>query len=205
MNKKLIVLFIVIVSLVGVGFFWFKEKEYQKTDLYKFKNDYNISLNTNIKYLNGEETINLFNKEKAILFIGSKNDEMCQNIMRVFTNVIDKYNIINFYYFDIDEEEPIFKIEDNKAIKVKEGSDSYYQLIEKLDVLLDEKIINENNKEYKTGEKELKLPFIITIKDQDLLNYHEGTLKEQDFNINNNEQRIKLTSIYSDMIVELLT
>ena len=49
------------------------------------------------------------------------------------------------------------------------------------------------------------MPFIITIKDQDLLNYHEGTLKEQDFNINNNEQRIKLTSIYSDMIVELLT
>ena len=153
MNKKLIVLFIVIVSLVGVGFFWFKEKEYQKTDLYKFKNDYNISLNTNIKYLNGEETINLFNKEKAILFIGSKNDEMCQNIMRVFTNVIDKYNIINFYYFDIDEEEPIFKIEDNKAIKVKEGSESYYQLIEKLDVLLDEKIINENNKESIKQEK----------------------------------------------------
>ncbi len=203
MKKR--ILFLVFILLVVIFIVGFKKYQdiYRSTDNYQFLTDYNISLKSKVTYVNGLEALDVFNKERAILYIGDKEEELCQQNMAIFTNVIDKYDIINFYYLDISNELPLFQINDDKVSKVKDGSESYYKLIEYLDSVLNEKVILENNKEYKCGEKEIKLPFVITIEDGKILNYHEGLIKDE-FDEKDNELRLKLTDIYSDMIVELI-
>ena len=200
MKKKIIFILIVLVVIICSFFIYKNYQEYVESDNYKFLSDYNIKLD-NVTYVNINEALEVFDKQKAILFIGSKNNLECQKIMGIFNNVMKKYEIINFYYLDIENELPIFEIVDNKVVKNKDGSENYYKMLEKLDPFLNEKIIKKDNQEYKTEEKEIKIPLIITIKDQNILNYFYFNEK---FDENNIEQRLKLTDIYSDMIVELL-
>lgn len=200
MKKKIILILIILISIIGCLFLYKNYQEYIASDNYRFLSEYNIKLD-NVTYLNLNEALEVFDKQKAILFIGSKKNLDCQKIMDIFNNVMAKYEIINFYYLDIEDELPNFEIVDNKVVKNKDGSEDYYKLLAKLDPFLNEKIIKKGNQEYKTEEKEIKIPLIITIKDQNILNYYY--LKEE-FNENDVEQRLKLTDIYSDMIVELL-
>lgn len=197
MKKKIIGLLIIVIIL-GSSIVGFKTYEdYQSTDNYRFFKEFNVKVNSNVTYVNNAD---VFNKERAIFLIGA-NDELSKKIIPLFTNVIDKYEIINFYYLNIDEEKSEFEVIDDKLNKVKDGSEGYYQILEKLDAILKERIIKEQDKEYKTLEKEIVTPFVITIENQNILNYYEVNEK---IDLNNNEERLKLVDIYSDLIVELI-
>ena len=208
MKKKfiiLIILFLLIISGFLLGYKY--DYDLKQTDSYKFNNEYNISLQNNVKYLNISKSLEILKNDNAIIYIGSANDETCQKVVPLLVNVINKYHIDNFYYLNIDDEEPTFDIIDNKLVKTKDGSEDYYKLLEILDPLLKEKIITKDGKEYKTNEKNITLPFVITIKNGSISNYHEGTVTLNNnslFDDQNNEQRLKLIDVYSDMIIELI-
>lgn len=204
MKKKVIIL-IFLVGLIWGGIILLKaNNEYHNTDSYRFNEEYNLLLNTRVKYINANNLDNILNKDRAVIYIGTSKNEICHKVVPLLNEAVNKYNFNNFYYLNIDEEKPIFDIKDNEVIKVKDGSENYYKLIDLLDPFLKEYVIKKDNKEYKTGEKEIGLPFIIFIKDGKLQNYHEGTINQLDFDDKNSEQRLRLINIYSDLIVELL-
>ena len=209
MKKKIIGCLIIIIILIGCGIFLLKTNyDYQKTDLYKFNKEYNLSLNSVIKYANINDLDAIFKSDQAVLFIGSSKDITCQKIIPLLNETINKYQLKNFYYLNIDNDKSEYDVVDNKVVKVKDGSEGYYKLLEKLEPLLLEEVIKKDNKEYKTGEKQINLPFVVTIKNGEIINYHENTVKlnndQKIFDDKNNEQRLKLLNIYSDLIFEII-
>ncbi len=209
MKKKYIIVALVLLILIISGVVIIKyQKQYQQTDLYRFNNEYHILANSPVKYLDLSNVKSIFNKEEAFIYIGSANDETCRNIVPILLETVNKYQLKDFYYLNIDDEQSLYEVKDNKAVKIKDGSENYYQLLELLDPFLGEYTIIKDNKEYKTGEKRIKIPFVISIKDGNIDNYHESTIKlnsdQEYFDIKNNEQRLKLIDIYSDLISNIV-
>ncbi len=207
-KKKMIIMVIVLLIIMCGILLGFKYNyDFKQTDNYKFGNEYHTSLNNNVKYINTSKALEIMHNDEAVIYIGSANDETCQKIVPLLIDVVNKYHINHFYYLNLDEDVPAFDIADQKLVKTKDGSEDYYKLLEILDPLLKEKIIKKDGKDYKTNEKTISIPSVITVKNGNIDNYHEGTVtlnKDQlVFDEKNQEQRLRLIDIYSDMITKL--
>lgn len=208
MKKKILMIMILILIVISGLLLVKHEEDLKKTDAYKFNSEYHLSINNNVKYVNTTKALEVLKLDEAVLFICSSNNEICQKTVPILVNVINKYHLNHFYYLDISNDEPTFQIDsDNKVVKTKDGSEDYYKFLANLDPVLDENILKKDGKEYHTNEKKIGLPFVITIKNGAIYDYHEDTVtlnKEQlVFDDHNNEQRLKLIDIYSDMITRL--
>ncbi len=206
MKKKiLLVIGLLIVIISGLLVYKYIDN-YRHTDAYKFNNEYNVKTDL-VKYVPINEVADILKKDQAILYIGSSHDENCQKTMSLFVDTLAKYQFSSFYYLDVTDEEAIYDVIDNKAVKTKDSSEEYKNLLTVLDPLLKENVIRKDGKDYKTGEKKINLPFVLTIKNGEISNYHEQTVNlEKDqlfFDISNNEQRLKLIDIYSDLLCSL--
>ena len=207
-KKKMIIMVIVLLIIMCGILLGFKYNyDFKQTDNYKFGNEYHTSLNNNVKYINTSKALEIMHNDEAVIYIGSATDETCQKIVPLLIDVVNKYHINHFYYLNIDDDVPAFDITDEKLVKTKDGSEDYYKLLEILDPLLKEKIIKKDGKDYKTNEKTISIPSVITVKNGNIDNYHEGTVtlnKDQlVFDEKNQEQRLRLIDIYSDMITKL--
>ena len=73
-------------------------------------------------------------------------------------------------------------LDENKdIITEKEGNKKYFELVSKLDQILDEYILTANDgSEVKTGEKRIYLPLVIFVKNGEIVGYHDGTVESQE-------------------------
>ena len=109
-----------------------------------------------------------------------------------------KYNNVS-----ISENNPI-KIVDGKAVKTKDGSKAYYELLEKLkDELTDYTLTGNKGKKLNTGEKRIYMPMVIAINDGKVVEKHVGTVeltKDQNkYSALTENQTKELYGIYNEL------
>jgi len=186
------------------------KKEYEElngTTAYgeiKYK-DLSISEFIPVIYKTDKEIVDVLNNGTGVIYFGFNSCPWCRSMVETLIKVIEDYEVENFYYTDIKHIRSSFKVENKKLTKVNEGTESYYDILEKLDEYLTDYVITDNNKDYKTNEKRLYAPTVVVIKEGTILGVHEVTVDSQTnpFDGLNDTQKEELYGIYEAMIKKL--
>ena len=203
MKKDKTILVFLLISLMIIGglmlYFSFKEEVViEKSDAVKIKEEYeslnntknennqrlypNVVLDENNVFVksNENEIIDILNSEGYIYF-GDYTDAYSRSLISLVDEV-SKNNIISkINYFDISTIKDEIALDDlNEPIIKKQGSNSYYKMLEILDEWLPNYyLINEEGTKIDTLEKYIVVPTIVVVKDGEIKNLRMGTIESQ--------------------------
>lgn len=223
MNKKKIIItitFILVILLIGIGLYLILRPS---KDALKFKQEYEalnntiresdgatynnvkISKNNPIKYIDCQEALEILKKEEAIIYIGAPWCPWCRNAIPVLFEAAKKQKVKTIYYLNLDNEKSTFEIQDGTLVTTKEGSADYYRLLEQLkDLLTDYSLTDNDGKIYETGEKRIYIPYVIAVKDGEIVSTHNGTVSlnenQTKYDELTQEQHDELYNIYNKML-----
>lgn len=229
MKKFLSVIFILMLIFIsGCGK---KEEEViETTDALKFKEEYetlngetsssgkqysNLSINEDnpVKYSSYDEVIDVINNGTGIIYLGYPECPWCRSALPVLLDAVSDYGIDKIYYLNMKNERDYLTVSDGKIVydvdkdgnEIK-GSEGYFRLLDVLDEHLDEYVINDNGKDYYTGEKRIYVPLIIFVNEGEVVGTHTSTVDSQvsGYNQLTEEQYDELSGIYADYIKELV-
>lgn len=174
---------LVILVILGTAFlFLHDKKEVVSKDAVKFKEEYE-ALNGKKTYGDAVyQTLDIDEKNKVvyddlkgareflkngtgIIYFGFPNCPWCRGILPTLLDVVEDSSLDKLYYVDMTDKRDTFEVEDKKAVKTKDASEEYYDLLEILDEYLDKYIIEEDDKEYDTKEKRIYVPLVVAVKD----------------------------------------
>lgn len=186
MGKKIIVLFLIIISI-----FLITGCRKNNADAKKFSEEYeklnntkapygdnenyrNISIpkNNSFVYSNAKEILEMIdNKETFYVYFGSAHCPWCRSVIEKAVEVANKNKVEKIYYVNIwkgfHEEilRDTYEIGDNnQPNKVKDGSKEYYKLLNKFDNLLEDyTLTTDNNEKINVGEKRIFAPNFIYV------------------------------------------
>lgn len=229
-NMILIGLLILIVLVACVcGYFAFQKSESEtenKTDAIKIKEEY-ASLNDKINesnqkqyktvnlsdenpfvYKTEEEIIKILESKSGIIYFGFKSCPWCRTMISVLEESSKEENLSVIYYLDIENIRDVLSLdENNKIITEKEGTSSYYKILELLDQALEEyTLVGNDGSEVKTNEKRLYAPTVIAVSNGTVESIHVGTVSSQSdpYKDLTEEEETELKEIYKEMI-EIVT
>ena len=178
MKKFISIFLIVIISLVVVGC----SKE--KTDAMKFKEEYesvnnkvnehtkkenrelNIPKNNPIVYATAEDIVKrIDNKETFIVYFGFAECPWCRSVIEQLLKVAEEKKVEKIYYVDVLNIRDVREIAEDGAITTTtEGSKGYMDLLTRLDsVLADYTLTDENDEEVSAEEKRIYAPNVVAI------------------------------------------
>ena len=203
MKKDKTILVFLLIALMIIGglmlYFSFKEEVViEKSDAVKIKEEYeslnntknennqrlypNVVLDENNVFVksNENEIIDILNSEGYIYF-GDYTDAYSRSLISLVDEV-SKNNIISkINYFDISTIKDEIALDDlNEPIIKKQGSNSYYKILEILDEWLPNYyLINEEGTKIDTLEKYIVVPTIVVVKDGEIKNLRMGTIESQ--------------------------
>ncbi len=195
MNKKRVIICLIVVALIlvfGIGGYFLLFKKEENKDALRFKNEYealndtiresdgekynNVSIDKNnpIKYVTVEEAIKLLDSKKAIIYVGANWCPWCRNMLKPMLDVAEKLDIETIYYLELDDDKSNYEIQDGEVKQINKGSESYYELLDKLnDYLRDYELTDSDGKTYSVGEKRIYFPYFITIKNGGIVDAKE--------------------------------
>lgn len=111
------------------------------------------------------------NKESFIVYFGFSTCPWCRSVIPSLIEAAKENNIDTIYYVDVKDIRDKFELnEDNKAIRVTEGTDGYYKLLERLDPVLEVyspltyKTKKNKLKYVKIDEKRIYAPSVVAVK-----------------------------------------
>ena len=202
MGKKIIVLFLIIISI-----FLITGCRKNNADAKKFSEEYeklnntkapygdnenyrNISIpkNNSFVYSNAKEILEMIdNKETFYVYFGSAHCPWCRSVIEKAVEVANKNKVEKIYYVNIwkgfHEEilRDTYEIGDNnKPNKVKDGSKEYYKLLNKFDNLLEDyTLTTDNNEKINVGEKRIFAPNFIYVEKSKAKKIITGISKKQ--------------------------
>ena len=203
MKKDKTILVFLLIALMIIGglmlYFSFKEEVViEKSDAVKIKEEYeslnntknennqrlypNVVLDENNVFVksNENEIIDILNSEGYIYF-GDYTDAYSRSLISLVDEV-SKNNIISkINYFDISTIKDEIALDDlNEPIIKKQGSNSYYKMLEILDEWIPNYyLINEEGTKIDTLEKYIVVPTIVVVKDGEIKNLRMGTIESQ--------------------------
>jgi len=166
----IIVLLIGIISITGCN-----KKEL--TDAEKFKQEYEsinnktinnhkvrkvtISKDNPIEYKEAKDIVEMIdNKETFIVYFGFNDCPWCRSMIETMLKVMNDYNIDNIYYVDIKDIRDEKELDKDGNIKTtKEGTKDYYELLNRLDNLLEEYKVDDIS----MNEKRIYAPNVVAI------------------------------------------
>ena len=223
-SKTNIIISIVCFSLtIGLCFFLIVHKNGKElTDAIKFKKQFeavselenpytgnkyiNITIDENnpFIYKTAKEVYEIMKNESAIIFMGYPESDLTRTILPIFIDVLKEYSISKVYYLDIFDIRDEYKFSGSIMPElVKEGTNSYHQIVTLLDNYLDKYYVNDEvGNRYDTLVKRINTPTFITVKDGKIIDYHYGAVinhDEEHFELNELEHD-KLKEIFEDMI-----
>ena len=178
--KKLLMIILIGVLLVGCS-----NKEKEVSDSIKFKEEYesingevsygdntyrelSIDKDNPIIYKSAKDIVEMIdNKETFVVYFGFSTCPWCRSVINNLINVSKDLEIDTIYYVDVKEIRDVMKLDDDGTIYVsKEGTDEYYDLLDRLnDVLDDYTLTDKENNEVNTNEKRIYAPNIVAIVD----------------------------------------
>ncbi len=194
--KKKIIISIILLLAIGAGGIY----TYYKTGLlsaYRFKHDvekYNNQMKPNsevfypyvavptdnpVKYVSEKDAVEFLDKGTGAILFGFPNCPWCRNLIPVLLNVATDMKINQIKYLDI------YNIRDTKTLgddlsitTTKEGTASYFQLLNKLDLHLNNYTLTDSDgNKHDTGEKRLLAPTIVFVKSGNIMLVNEATVK----------------------------
>ena len=166
------------------------------TDAKKFKSEYeelngkevkdginyrtvSISENNPIKYVTASDLITrMDNNETFVVYFGFNSCPWCRSIIEPLLKSASKNNIGTIYYVDIKNIRDTYELDDeHKAVRTVEGTDGYYQLLNRFNNVLDDykdleytttKTVKKKKKEVtvkvEINEKRIYAPNVVLVK-----------------------------------------
>ena len=164
------------------------EKEYEKLNNRVNSNNnkvypiVDISSDNPIKYSSYDEIFQILESGTGVIYLGFPECPWCRNLVPVLLSAAKEVELDTLYYLNISEDRDLLLLDENKdIITEKEGNKKYFELVSKLDQILDEYILTANDGgEVKTGEKRIYLPLVIFVKNGEIVGYHDGTVESQE-------------------------
>lgn len=179
MKKKIVILLLIVISLVGLTACSKKEK----SDALKFKEEYekinnektsygtinrevSISKNNPFIYKSAEEINEMIeNKETFAVYFGFASCPWCRSVIETLIETAKEKGLDTIYYVDVYDIRDQLKLDDNGSVIVdRKGTDAYYKLLENLDsILTDYNLTDSDNNSVATGEKRIYAPNVVSI------------------------------------------
>lgn len=110
------------------------------------------------------------NKETFYVYFGDALCPWCRSVIETALSEAEKAGVKTIYDVDLWDSEgrellrDTWEIQDNSAVKTKDGTEAYYTLLEKFDAVLEEYTLSDDaGREYDTGEKRIYAPNFIYI------------------------------------------
>lgn len=143
--------------------------DYNDSKTYKYL-DINVSRKNNVKYSSYDEVFKILDKGTGVIYFGFPECPWCRNLVPVLVDAADEAGIANIYYLNNRNDRDVKKLENDKVITEKKGTENYYKLVKKLDSILGE------YKNVDGSVKRLYYPTIVFVKDGKIVDSHIGTL-----------------------------
>lgn len=217
MKKLLIIITIVTLGVLLVGC----TKEETESDALKFKAEYeelngkpnstgtknyvtlDISESNTIKYRTESEIIELLESGTGIIYFGFPNCPWCRNATYALLEIAEEEKM-DVNYLNILDIRSTYSIEEDGRLTLeKEGTESYYRILELLDNELEDfTLTTESGLEVSTGEKRLYSPTTVFVKDGIIEGVHVGTVSSQEdpYVLLTDEQKEELKEIFMNYI-----
>lgn len=182
MKKKLLILAFLLILAMGVffGIDYKNKKDYEKTDAYKFKTEYeslngketgyndnvyrslNIAKDNKIIYSSAEEIVKKIDKnETFVVYFGFSKCPWCRSMIENLISVSKSYDQ-EVYYVDVLEIRDKIEYKDGELKTTTEGDKNYMKLLDLMgDVLSDYKVTDSDGNEYDTNEKRIYAPNVV--------------------------------------------
>ncbi len=159
-----------------------------------------ISKDNPIVYSNYDEIFKLLEEGSGVIYFGFPECPWCRNLVPNMLEAAKDVGVDKIYYFNNKKDRDTLELKDGEVVTKEEGTKDYKKLLEKLDSVLSEYVLeDEDEKEVKTGEKRLYYPSIVVVKDGKIVDFHEGTLDSQ------KNPKIELTEEQKKELVETLS
>lgn len=162
----------------------------------------NIIEDNVMKYSNYNEIMNILESGTGVIYFGFPECPWCRNAVPELLEAAKETGLESIYYFsDMSFRDQRKLDEAGNVVIEKEGTEEYYNLINKLsDYLGPYKDLNDEK------IKRLYVPTVIFVKDGNIVGVHIGTIESQtDPSILlNDKQSNELQEIYKDYIKEIL-
>ena len=184
MKKKLLILVFLLILAMGVffGIDYKNKKDYEKTDAYKFKTEYeslngketgykdniyrslNIAKDNKIIYSSAEEIVKKIDKnETFVVYFGFSKCPWCRSMIENLISVSKSYDQ-EVYYVDVLEIRDKIEYKDGELKTTTEGDKNYMKLLDLMgDVLSDYKVTDSDGNEYDTNEKRIYAPNVVAV------------------------------------------
>lgn len=184
------------------------EEEYEA--LNNKGNDYNdklyleldIKKDNIVKYIDEEEAVEILEKGSGVIYFGFAACPWCRSMIETLLDTAKENNFDEVYYLDILKMRDAYKVENKEVLRTKEGTDSYYKILDLLaDELTDYNITDAKGKEYATGVKRLYAPTVVVVKKGKIVGFHEDVVPslEDPYAGLSKKQEKELTEIFEEM------
>lgn len=136
-------------------------------------------------YSTAEEIVSkMDNKENFIVYFGFAKCPWCRSVLIPFMETAKDLGIDKVYYVDVLDIRDTYELdENNKAVRVKEGSDAYYSLLKKMSNVLSDYSpltydLKGKEKEVIINEKRIYAPNMVIVKNGKAIAMEEGIIEE---------------------------
>lgn len=193
MKKVLTILIIFMLMFTVTGCNKESEKK-ELTDAEKFKQEYEkingeesygkktrtVSIPTDNPFIYKEasDIVEMMdNEETFLVYFGFNSCPWCRSVIEELIKIASDNNLEKIYYVDVKDIRDVKEIaEDGKIKTTKEGSKDYYKLLEKMDSVLDDyTLTNEDEEEISAEEKRIYAPNVVAVIDGKAKEMSTGT------------------------------
>ena len=198
MKKNVFIWGLILVILFGLTAC--KENDKEQSDSLKFKEEYE-SLNNTMREKDGktirsldivEDNPIIYKEPKDILemmevgdtfvvYFGFPDCPWCRSMIPTLIDVAKDLELSQVYYVNVKEIRDTMVIDDSGAVVTEtEGTTEYYQLLEKLDTVLDFYTLKDKDgNEVNTGERRIFAPSIISVVEGKAVEITDGISEKQ--------------------------
>lgn len=141
-----------------------------------------ISEDNPMRYKSAGDIVKMMEDKKSfIVYFGFDSCPWCRSVLPTLLEVAKDLEVDTIYYVDVKEIRDVLKIgENDEVITEKKGDEAYYQLLEKLDPVLENYILTgEDEKEIDTKEKRIYAPSVVSVVEGTAVELETGISEEQ--------------------------
>lgn len=199
MNKRSIFIGLAVIALLVITGCTFEKKAEVKSDALKFKEEYesingekipdteykvrtlNIPEENPFVYVTANDIVSMMdNNETFVVYFGFAKCPWCRSVLPTLLEVSSKLNVEKIYYVDVSEIRNTLEVdEDGNVVTVKEGSEGYLGLLNRLDNVLENYTLTYNDEEVDTGEKRIYAPNIVSVVNGEAKELETGISEKQ--------------------------
>lgn len=104
------------------------------------------------------------NKESFVVYFGFSDCPWCRSVIEELIKVANDEGLDKIYYVDVKDIRDVKELDGDEVKTVSEGTKYYYELLERMDEVLDDyTLTNEDGEEVSTGEKRIYAPNVVSV------------------------------------------